>query len=405
MQEKKKVVICSTSLCIGKGGAEKNAIALANYLVKKGYCVGLSYNYVKGASLSYEACDEIVKIPYEKNEESRRKCIEQFQSFNPDVIIIFYVNKASIKRFYDIAAVINCPIVTHEGTNTLRCYSQWKPDCKQLEVARWERQVYYSGVSQIRLILKDYLSFLTSSEKEKAIAFPNAFKPAIKKANVALNIEGRKRIINIGGLKSNKNLIPLLKAFGALASDFPNWDLYVFGAPAKHRLGQEYLCQVKKNIAELGLRNRCILAGPVDDIYSEYSKSHIHVITSLSEGLPNCVIESMIHGIPSIGFQCCPGTNSLIKNNINGMLVKDERELKISLEKLMSQNSLREKLSEGCSRGIEVFDEEYVYSNWIKAIENAIAKGFSPLSFPTDCNEIELSLHNKRMLRSELKAS
>ena len=66
-----------------------------------------------------------------------------------------------------------------------------------------------------------------------------------------------------------------------------------------------------KNIEFLGFRN---------DINKLMQASDIFIFPSLSEGLPNVVIEAMMSGLPIIASDI-PGNSDLVSNNLNGILV------------------------------------------------------------------------------------
>jgi glycosyltransferase involved in cell wall biosynthesis len=102
-------------------------------------------------------------------------------------------------------------------------------------------------------------------------------------------------------------------------------------------------------------------------MYAEYAASHIHVISSLSEGCPTVVLEAMSAGLPSVGFADCPGTNELIRHESNGLLASPEDRvtgLESVLGKLMSSPELRNRLGSQALEDSKAFEPKNIYDQW-----------------------------------------
>ncbi|WP_306717994.1 glycosyltransferase [Klebsiella pneumoniae] len=113
--------------------------------------------------------------------------------------------------------------------------------------------------------------------------------------------------------------------------------------------------------------------GVARDIECVYSSNDIIVLTSSYEGLPLCLIEGALSGLPLISYDCCPGISSIIDNNFNGRIIEKNNKLQFANElekmilsgedylKVIGQNSL--------TKAINEFSLNVIKSNWDKLLE------------------------------------
>lgn len=121
-------------------------------------------------------------------------------------------------------------------------------------------------------------------------------------------------LLTVGRLVPQKNQKCLIAAFAKIASDFPNWRLRIAGEG-------ELRTELESQVKQLGLSENVELLGAVSNIGQEYDKADLFVLPSSYESFGLATAEAIMHGLPAIGFADCPGTNSLIEHNVNGLLV------------------------------------------------------------------------------------
>jgi len=193
-----------------------------------------------------------------------------------------------------------------------------------------------------RSIAKTYPSFL----QKKLIPIGNPVRAA-KHLSDPRGEDNNKIILNIGRLTYQKDQKTLIKAFAKLTQDFPDWFLRIVGeGELKNNLHQLIL--------NLKLEKRVFLVGSTSEIEREYQKAQIFAIPSRYESFGLATAEAMMHGLPVIGFSDCPGTNEIIQNNINGLLVdgrQREEGLVLGLRSLMDDPDMRVSLGK---RGIDL---------------------------------------------------
>jgi glycosyltransferase involved in cell wall biosynthesis len=150
------------------------------------------------------------------------------------------------------------------------------------------------------------------------------------------------------------------------------------------------------------LQDKVVVSGPTNDIFSEYAQSDIHVIPSLSEGCPTVVLEAMSMGVPSVGYEDCPGTNELIQHEINGLLApSDDRVigLELVLHQLMSSSDLRDRLGKQAFEDSKRFEPHKIYDQWEQLfIEAAEYKNDPERLFQEQLTiDPERAMHARRM--------
>ena len=90
-------------------------------------------------------------------------------------------------------------------------------------------------------------------------------------------------------------------------------------------------------------------------------------MSSLSEGLPNVLLESMSYGLPVVSTEV-GGVSEIIKHMENGILVKPEDRFNLSrgLIKLIENKELRKKFSENSENFIK---DKYSVKKMVNSFE------------------------------------
>ncbi len=114
-------------------------------------------------------------------------------------------------------------------------------------------------------------------------------------------------LISISRLVDDKNITLQLMAMQQLVNTDPTIKLLVVGdGPFEHELKQQCI--------DLNIVDHVVFVGRQDNVYSFLRYSHILLLTSLSEGMPNVVIEAMRFNVPVISTDCETGPRELLLN-------------------------------------------------------------------------------------------
>ena len=163
----------------------------------------------------------------------------------------------------------------------------------------------------------------------------------------------------MGRLARQKGFDLLIEAFSRIANQHPQWSVKILGeGPARASL--------KRLIAEKGLNGRVVLAGWEPDPDFVLKQSDLFVLSSRFEGFPNALLEAMACGLPSISFDCPSGPAEIIRDTIDGLLVpaEDIEALANTLDRVLGDDSLRQRLSAEAVHVVDRFSAERYFANW-----------------------------------------
>lgn len=177
----------------------------------------------------------------------------------------------------------------------------------------------------------------------------------------------QKIVLFVGRLLKTKNVESLIDIFAQI--DDKSWKLVICGGNLKNENSiEKYKMQVKK----LGLETNIVFTGEVQNTEEYYKKASIFVFPSSSEGFPNALAEAIVHGIPSVAFDCIAGPSDIVENDKTGYLVlnNDFMEFKKKLELLMKNSDLREQFHWNCEKMQFKFATESISREYLNFITN-----------------------------------
>jgi len=120
-------------------------------------------------------------------------------------------------------------------------------------------------------------------------------------------------LLGIGGLRLQKDFPTLLRAFALVNRQRPARLMI---------LGQGHLRESLLALArELGVAQRVSLPGFVDNPYAYLSRAALFVLSSLWEGSPNVLTESLALGTPVVATDCRSGPREITRQGLYGPLV------------------------------------------------------------------------------------
>jgi len=173
-------------------------------------------------------------------------------------------------------------------------------------------------------------SYRIKTERLKVI--PNPLNPDIE-SHVGLET-GRRRILDyqyilcVGRLEKQKAFQVAIRAFHQVQIRHPDIKLVIIGEGSMRD-------DLDMLIEDLGLTGNISLLGYKQDTTNYYQDAALTLLTSLYEGFPNVLVESMALGTPVVANDCKSGPGEIIEDGVNGYLAgyqdTDDLALKINL--------------------------------------------------------------------------
>lgn len=124
---------------------------------------------------------------------------------------------------------------------------------------------------------------------------------------------------------------------------------------------------MESQIRDLGLTSRVYLPGNAGNMSEWYARANLYVMSSMTEGFPNALVESMAHGCAVVSYDCKTGPRDIIRDGVNGLLVNpvgDIPALASALDQLMGNDMLREQMEEDAKEVRERYSFESIMCMW-----------------------------------------
>ena len=275
---------------------------------------------------------------------------KKIQNQKIDIIILFL--EGSIIIFSKIYKRYNIPtIVSLRGgetnfynENTLRYLRKIHVIIPVIKLLNISKIIHSNSKWQISNLPEKY--------KQKTVVIPNgvdtkvfkSLKHIKQKDNVIL-FTGR--FIDIKGIRELINV----------AKQLPQYEFWFAGQGPLDNLIQG------KNIKNLGFKS-------TEELVKLYNQATIVTQPSYREGFPNCGLEAMACGKPVIATPL--GFSEYIENEKDGIIIpsKDEKALKESIERLMKDKKLRDKLGKNARKKALGYSWEKVAKQYLEVFKS-----------------------------------
>lgn len=324
------------------GGIEKQVVTLSNSLVNL-YDITLVFFNVDSVSPIYNVSKKIKTIALGKN--SRLFSIKNNFSNKMKNIL-----QNSVDIIISTDELFNKDIIRFSDTKSKKIF--W---C-------------HNEIKNIKLLnYFDRLIFPTETLYEKDLnlkcdvsIIPNALDsipPTIA--------SGKDRLITVGKLTKVKALDDLIDVFLLVKNKKENTQLIIIG-------GGEERFYLEKIIKEKGLEKSISFLGILekDKIIEELANSSIFVMTSKKETFGLSIIEAMSIGLPCVALDDNKQLKNIIKNDINGYLIKDRDKVQMAKKiiDILEDENLRFNLSNCAKETSLIYDIKSVKSEWLKLL-------------------------------------
>jgi GalNAc-alpha-(1->4)-GalNAc-alpha-(1->3)-diNAcBac-PP-undecaprenol alpha-1,4-N-acetyl-D-galactosaminyltransferase len=191
---------------------------------------------------------------------------------------------------------------------------------------------------------------------------PNCVWPSDENSSPGqFDLKGDRRwLASVGRFDHQKGFDRLLDAFGLIADRHPNWNLVLIGDGSQRS-------DLESQIESLRLADRVLLPGWVENPWRALGEqADAYALSSRYEGFPNALLEAMSVGLCPVAFDCPSGPAEIIQHETNGLLVAsgDVAALAESLDRVMTNDALRQRLADKAKNVREQFSVERYFEQW-----------------------------------------
>ena len=314
---------------LGKGGAQGVFVTLVNYLNDNGYRVETVLQTSENAVHMEELAEgiHITSLEVRSAKEMLPKLIRYFKNnhielalaFSPEIAVNLYLAKRAL----------NCKThIIGRNINTLSVEFKYTDSFFRRNVTKNLIKLFYKKldyiIAQSKGMAGDLVNhFGVSDEKIVVINNPLAKKYEDEIENLPV-LKRENYILYVGRLERQKGLNYLLKAFSKIKST--DTKLFIVGSGSL----REELVKMAKGYS---INDRVEFIDFTSNVVEYYRKARLTVLTSLYEGFPNVLIESISCGTPVVAFDMPSGANEII-NAENGIIVEylNEEQLVCALD-------------------------------------------------------------------------
>ncbi|RVO21878.1 glycosyltransferase [Sinorhizobium meliloti] len=241
---------------------------------------------------------------------------------------------------------------------------RWDPN----PVDRKLRKEALDHAAAVHVLFPSFGEWFPPHLKERVVAIPNYISPEFAREPKA---ERDKVILAVGRLAEVKNYMQLVRSWAALANDFPDWKVVVYGTGPQLR-------ELKDEIGKLGIGKSFVLGGHRSDLGPEYARAAIFCHPAHFEGFGLSPAEALYMSVPVVSYADCSGVNQFVKNGYNGLAVERSTSvdtLAIALRRLMEDQTFRESLGTNGPESMKEFTLDRYRANWIGLIETLTEGG------------------------------
>lgn len=140
--------------------------------------------------------------------------------------------------------------------------------------------------------------------------------------NLLLPQQG-KIVLFVGGIIKRKGVDLLIDAWSLVSQIAPDAHLVCVGSIAFSAESRIFYEEQKQKIVDYHLQNRIIFTGRINNIVDYYQAADVFVLPSLTEGLPNSVLEAMACKLPPV-MSDIPGiSRSIIRTEDEGIVFEE----------------------------------------------------------------------------------
>jgi glycosyltransferase involved in cell wall biosynthesis len=283
-----------------------------------------------------------------------------FQTVRPDCVISFMPPANTVSL-----------LAARESGIKVICTNHNVPEQDYASDKRWDqnpvdRRLRLSALnyaSAIHVLFPEFAEWFPSNLQDQMVSIPNYIPCEFR--NHRINEDREKLIIGVGRLTWVKNYSALVRAWGKIYRQYPNWRVVIYGdGPDRKALQRE--------IDRAGVSDVFTLWGSKPHLADEYARASIFCHPARFEGFGLAAVEALSMGVPLVAYADCDGLNQFVKHQRNGFLAeRDEtgHSLASALSHLIEDEELRTSMGKSGPSSVAHFSLENYRKQWVQLIE------------------------------------
>lgn len=320
LKDKKKITFLIPTL--SGGGSEGLCVNLANALNRNGWEVNLIALNTKN-SVYHDRLDknvDFINLNVKHALYSPYRLSKYLITNKPRKILIFNYELTVITIIIKRLLGIEIKIISR-NRNTMS-HVQNRPGSFWVKFIVNPLVKYFYGsadhiINQCYDMRDDLLTIYPKITNKTSVIY-NPINSIIEKHSKTINfcsLSSQDYILCVGRLERQKAFHFAIEGFARLAQEFSSIRLKIVGAGVLEE-------ELKEFANNYGVRERVDFEGFKKNIIPYYLGAKVTLLTSLYEGFPNVLVESISLGKPVVAFDCQSGPREIVLDSINGYLVQ-----------------------------------------------------------------------------------
>jgi amylovoran biosynthesis glycosyltransferase AmsD len=362
-QAKSKVIFLTLDATL-VGGVERSISTLCKALIKEGYKVQICSFFKRYSEPRFSYGD--AELIFLSNKEYKiASPLRKFLSLLGIFMSVFLIPSSSsaviVSTFPNIGifsalrfmltpsqriiSVEHSQLSSHAGfTNLCRHFLYWRFD------------------RVITITQRGKSNFRTFSRRVEYI--PN---PIELETRCESMITSKFRCVVVSRLSKEKGVDRIIDSLSVLAlSSTLNWSCEVYGdGPEKEAL--------ENQVADANLQKSITFALPTTSLSEIYTQGSVLLVGSREESFGLVILEAFSRGIPVVAYDDGEGPRELIRDKINGFLVKsdDHHAFSQNVLLLLTDEVLYQSFQRNAISSAQPFSAELIAAAWMKVIDGS----------------------------------
>ena len=301
---------------LGGGGAQGVFVTVMNYYTQLGYCVKVVVDDLENDvySSKLDKKIEIVELGAKTAKQSlpktyrylKKNHVEVAFAFSPEIAVnLYFCRKALHQDFKILARCINT--LSYEYKYADGAFRRFVTGRLVKRYFRRTDHVIAQAENMKKDLIDNYgfaATQVTTINNPLAAKYENREKVRKNKGNY---------ILFVGRFEKQKGLEMLISAFANIKRK--DIELYLVGKGSRRN-------ELETVSMELQVSDRIKFIDFTTDIEHYYENAICTALTSLFEGFPNVLTESIACGTPVVAYNLPSGPEDIIVDGLNGYLVK-----------------------------------------------------------------------------------